>query len=119
MSTHAVASLLYVRGLVPEDSDLRLIAHTAEQVIACCEKLLQDLSELSDDASEQQIQSCYYEAGKLHFAHDLRYWFKILYQLLLKQMDGPRLGQFTQIMTLDWIQHRIQSQLQDPWRPQP
>ena len=117
MNVPAVASLLYVRGLVPEDTDLHVIEHTAEQVIRCCDKLLHDLSQLPDDTSEQEIQSCYYEAGKLEFSHDLRYWFKVLYQLLLKQMDGPRLGQFTQIMTLDWVQHRVLSQLQEPWRP--
>lgn len=114
---NVLAAFLYVKGLVPEDqAHAEIISHT-QLVSACLQKLIQDLSEVTEDYTEEQIQSIFYEAGKLHFTQDLRYWFKVLYQVLLGQMDGPRLGQFTKIMTSDWIEHRVSQVMQDPWVP--
>lgn len=112
-----LAAFLYVKGLVQEDlSHTDILSHT-QLVSACLHKLLQDLHTVTEDDSEEHIQSMFYEAGKLHFTSDLRYWFKVLYQVLLGQMDGPRLGQFTKIMTADWIEHRITHVMQDAWQP--
>jgi lysyl-tRNA synthetase class I len=36
--------------------------------------------------------------------------------MILHQEDGPRLGQLTKIMTLDWIIHKLQTQSQDAWQ---
>jgi lysyl-tRNA synthetase, class I len=43
----------------------------------------------------EAIQQEVYEIGKRHgFAHDLRAWFKALYEILLGQTEGPRFGSF-------------------------
>lgn len=110
------AALLYVAGIVSEDMTVDQICTEADLVRECLIKLVHDLDTLDDEASEAEIQSIYYEAGKLHFGSRLRWWFQILYQVLLKQSDGPRLGQLTKIMTVYWVQQKIQAALNDFWQ---
>jgi lysyl-tRNA synthetase class I len=112
---NVLAAFLYVRGLVPEHASHEHIQHMAQQVHDCFQKLMQDLQQVSEDHTEEQIQSIFYEAGKLHYPKELRFWFRVLYQTLLRQDDGPRLGQFTKIMTAAWIETRILQVLEDPW----
>lgn len=114
-ATKKIGAFLYVRGLVNEDLSQSEIMHRSSKLIACLNRLVNDLSVASDDDSEENIQSIYYEAGKLHFASELRWWFSVLYQILLRQQDGPRLGQFTKIMTLYWVIDRINDTINDPW----
>jgi lysyl-tRNA synthetase class 1 len=46
-------------------------------------------------AIAEAIQQEVYEIGKRHgFASDLRAWFRALYEILLGQTEGPRLGTF-------------------------
>ncbi len=72
----------------------RYRAATAEEQAALAD-LLQSLHALPDDSPAEQIQDLVYEVGKRHpcFA-DLRAWFKALYEILLGQEQGPRLGSF-------------------------
>ena len=46
------------------------------------------------DADAEAIQTEVYEVGKRHAFADLRAWFKALYEILLGQADGPRMGSF-------------------------
>jgi lysyl-tRNA synthetase class 1 len=46
------------------------------------------------DADAEAIQTEVYEVGKRHPFADLRAWFKALYEILLGQADGPRMGSF-------------------------
>jgi lysyl-tRNA synthetase class I len=110
-----LASFLYVSGLVSEDADTKDMIMVAEQVHASLLQLIGDLHGLNDDASDDSIQYFFYEAGKLHFGSNLRWWFEVLYRILLRQKDGPRLGQFTKIMTIDWVTNRMQETINDPW----
>ena len=59
---------------------------------------LQDLAEtltaLPDDARAEDIQTQVYEVGKRHDFDDLKAWFKALYETLLGQATGPRMGSF-------------------------
>lgn len=114
--TRIISSFLYVRSLVSEDSVITDIKQRAEQVCESLHKLIGDLELLDDDAaSEEQIQSVFFESGKLHFSSELRWWFQLLYQIFLKQSDGPRLGQLTKLMTIYWIIDKIKITLNDPW----
>lgn len=115
MTSDPLAAFLYVRGLVAEDTPLDDIRARSSLLRECITKLLTDLDQLSDDNTEEEIQSVFYEAGKLHFLDQLRWWFRVVYQMILHQEDGPRLGQLTKIMTLDWVIHRIQTQTQNAW----
>ncbi|MCP5367586.1 MAG: lysine--tRNA ligase [Hyphomicrobiales bacterium] len=67
---------------------------TAEEK-AALEDLLAALDGMAADATAEDIQTEVYEVGKRHpcFA-DLRAWFQALYQILLGQDQGPRMGSF-------------------------
>ncbi|MGF1639856.1 MAG: lysine--tRNA ligase, partial [Rhodospirillales bacterium] len=53
------------------------------------------LEALPADAAAETVQTAVYEIGKRHrcFA-DLKAWFRALYQILLGQDEGPRMGSF-------------------------
>lgn len=112
-----LAAFLYVRGLVPEDCSWDHLPITTDLVRLSLLKLIDDLDTITDESSEEEIQSVFYEAGKLHFREQLRWWFEVLYQVLMSQRQGPRLGQFTKMMTAYWVQDRVQQVLTDYWQP--
>jgi lysyl-tRNA synthetase class 1 len=68
---------------------------------AALEDLLQALESLPDDAEAQAIQFEVYEVGKRHPFPELRAWFKALYQILLGQDQGPRMGSFMAVYGLE------------------
>ena len=115
MSSEPLAAFLYVRGLVAEDTPQYQIIQRSRQVQECINKLVGDLNDLSDDSTEEEIQGVVYEAGKIYFLQELRFWFQVLYQILMKQNDGPRIGQLAKIMTLDWLIHKLETVPNNPW----
>ncbi|MEX2200870.1 MAG: lysine--tRNA ligase [Dongiaceae bacterium] len=66
---------------------------------------LEDLRKVLDtfDASSdsEAIQFEIYEVGKRHDFPDLRSWFKALYEILLGEEQGPRMGTFAKLYGLD------------------
>lgn len=113
--SNQLAAFLYCRGLVEETLPLNEICQLASPVRASLDLLVIKLDCVTEDMDEQEIQSIFYDAGKLHFADNLRWWFKILYQILLKQNEGPRFGQFTKIVTACWVQDSIRLVINDYW----
>jgi lysyl-tRNA synthetase class 1 len=61
---------------------------------AALEDLRGTLEALPAGASAEDIQQEVYEVGKRHPFPDLRAWFKSLYEVLLGQSEGPRMGSF-------------------------
>ncbi len=61
---------------------------------AALEDLLGELKALPDEAGGEAIQTQVYEVGKRHPLPDLRSWFRALYEILLGQSQGPRMGSF-------------------------
>ncbi len=61
---------------------------------AAIEDLRTVLAGLPADATAEDIQTEVYEVGKRHQYENLRDWFKALYQVLLGQEQGPRIGSF-------------------------
>jgi lysyl-tRNA synthetase class 1 len=61
---------------------------------AALEDLLAELKALPDEADGEAIQTQVYEVGKRHPLPDLRSWFRALYEILLGQSQGPRMGSF-------------------------
>lgn len=59
---------------------------------AALEELVDGLAELPADA--EAIQTLVYEVGKRHPFEDLKSWFRALYEILLGQTQGPRMGSF-------------------------
>ena len=58
------------------------------------EDLVAELEGLDCDADDKTIQTHIYEVGKRHPFGDLKSWFGALYQILLGQEQGPRMGSF-------------------------
>lgn len=109
------SAFLYCRGLVGEDENFNTIYNIANKVTESITKLNLMLNTVSDDYCESSIQQIFYDCGKIHFENDLRWWFKLMYQILFKQNDGPRLGQFTKIVSPYYVQNKIEDILNGNW----
>jgi lysyl-tRNA synthetase, class I len=64
---------------------------------AALDALLVKLDELPADAKADVIQNEVFEVGKAHGFTELRAWFQALYEVLLGQTTGPRMGSFIQL----------------------
>lgn len=62
--------------------------------VAAMQDLELALSSLAPDAEASDIQSQVYATGKAHEFENLKDWFKALYEILLGQSQGPRMGSF-------------------------
>jgi lysyl-tRNA synthetase class 1 len=58
------------------------------------EELACKLAQLQPNTTAEEIQAVVYEVGKHHSFESLRDWFKALYEILLGQKQGPRMGSF-------------------------
>jgi len=58
------------------------------------EDLLASLEALGENAEAEDIQTEIYEVGKRHPFPELKAWFRALYEILLGQSQGPRMGSF-------------------------
>jgi len=64
--------------------------------------LAEALAALPAAADAEEFQNAVYEIGKSHgWASDLRGWFKVLYEVLLGQEQGPRMGSFVALYGRD------------------
>ena len=65
------------------------------------EKGLHDLAiyleKVPENATAEEIQTEIYEIGKKYFAENLKAWFSTLYETLLGQPQGPRMGSFVKL----------------------
>jgi len=79
-------------------------------------KALEDLAgrlrQLPKDADGEAIQNEVYAVGKEHGFENLRDWFKALYEILLGQEEGPRIGSFMALYGLEESLALIDSVLQ-------
>ena len=62
--------------------------------------MLNLLKNMNNRLSSEQIQKEIYEIGKNHNFANLRDFFKLIYQVLLGQEQGPRLGSFIKLYGL-------------------
>ena len=63
--------------------------------------LYQLLKNIDRKSTSEEIQTEIYEIGKNHNFSNLRDFFKLLYQVLLGQDQGPRLGSFIKVFGID------------------
>ncbi|MDC0232344.1 lysine--tRNA ligase [Pelagibacteraceae bacterium] len=54
-------------------------------------------NKINDKTSSEEIQTLLYEVGKKHEFENLKEFFKLVYQVLLGQEQGPRLGSFIKL----------------------
>ena len=79
---------------------------------AALEDLAGRLRALPKDADGETIQNEVYAVGKEHGFENLRDWFKALYEILLGQDQGPRMGSFMALYGLEESLALIDSVLQ-------
>jgi lysyl-tRNA synthetase class 1 len=84
-------ALAYYRDFVKPHKNYRA---PSEGERAALEDLEGALAALPADAPAEDIQSEFYEVGKRGEFANLRDWFRALYEILLGQSQGPRLGTF-------------------------
>ena len=84
-------ALNYYRDFVKPAKQYRA-ANEAER--AALAALADALKAMPADANAEMIQNAVYEVGKTHGFANLRDWFKALYEILLGQDQGPRMGSF-------------------------
>ena len=59
------------------------------------QSLAQSLDQITQNLKPEEIQTVVYTAGKSNgYAQKLRDWFKLIYQVLFGEEDGPRMGFF-------------------------
>jgi len=63
--------------------------------------LLEVLDALDEKADAETIQTEIYTIGKKYEYENLRDWFKALYETLLGQSQGPRMGSFIELYGID------------------
>ena len=84
-------ALVYYRDFVKPAKSYRA---PSDMERAALEDLKAELEALPADADAEAIQYQVYEVGKRHTFESLRHWFKALYEILLGQEQGPRMGSF-------------------------
>ena len=63
--------------------------------LSSLEALVKTLEKCNDDMSPEDIQTLIYSAGKENgYAENLRDWFKLIYQVVFGDENGPRMGFF-------------------------
>jgi lysyl-tRNA synthetase class 1 len=84
-------AIAYYRDFVKPKKHYRAPTEMERQALT---ELLAALEALPADAPAEAIQNEVYEIGKRHPFPDLKAWFKALYETLLGQDQGPRMGSF-------------------------
>ncbi len=84
-------AITYYRDFVKPAKAYRLPDETERKALG---ELADAIEALPADADAQALQTEVYEIGKRHPFPDLKSWFRALYQILLGQNEGPRMGSF-------------------------
>lgn len=87
-------SVKYYQDFVKPNKQYRLPVAMEKQAL---QQLHDELGKLSIDADLETIQKVVYEVGKQYEFKDLREWFGALYEVLLGQLEGPRMGSFIKV----------------------
>jgi len=77
------------------------------------EELLDMLIKIDKNFTSEQIQTQIYEIGKKNNFSNLRDFFQLIYQVLLGQNQGPRLGSFIKLYGIDKTCNLIKKILKD------
>ncbi len=84
-------ALAYYRDFIAPHKRYRAPDHRER---AALEELRAWLATIPEDTPAEVIQNELYEIGRRHGFHQLRDWFRALYEVLLGQSQGPRFGSF-------------------------
>ena len=81
----------YYQDRVRPSLQYRKATDEEKQVITA---LRDAIAHLPEEADAETVQSCVYAAGKEAGYENLREWFSCLYETMLGQSQGPRMGGF-------------------------
>ena len=73
--------------------------------------MLTRLDGIPAGATAEAIQNEVFEVGKAHGFTELRAWFLALYEVLLGQSTGPRMGSFIQLYGIEETKGLIREKL--------
>jgi lysyl-tRNA synthetase class 1 len=90
-------AIAYYRDFVKPNKKYR---KANEQEAKALSALAEMLAALPPDSPADSFQTAVFEVGKSHGFTELREWFKALYETLLGQEQGPRMGSFIAIYGL-------------------
>jgi len=88
----------YYQDFVKPDKHYR---KASAMEVEALKDLASALETMDGDADAKTIQSEVYEVGKRHDFDDLKLWFKALYEILLGQTQGPRMGSFIKLYGIE------------------
>lgn len=91
-------AIRYFEDFVKPEKSYRAPSAAEQAALA---ELKTTLQELPADCPTDQIQTAIFTVGKAHGFEQLRDWFKALYETLLGQSQGPRMGSFVAIYGID------------------
>ena len=76
------------------------------------EALISTLDKCNDDMSPEDIQTLIYSTGKENgYEEKLREWFKLIYEVVFGDENGPRLGFFIKFFGIKETKHLIKDKL--------
>ncbi|HEX5999922.1 MAG TPA: lysine--tRNA ligase [Hyphomicrobiaceae bacterium] len=87
-------ALAYYRDFVKPEKTYRLPTEMERKAL---QELSDELGEVPDGATAEDLQNIVYAVGKAHAFEPLRAWFSALYEVLLGQSQGPRFGGFIEL----------------------
>jgi len=88
-------SLNYYTDFVEPNKKYLKIKENEKIIFLDILKVLED--EINNASKAEEIQTLLYEVGKKHNFENLKDFFKLVYQVLLGQEQGPRLGSFIKL----------------------
>jgi lysyl-tRNA synthetase class 1 len=98
----------YYNDFVKSKKDY-LIANEKHKIFL--KQILDMLTNLSDETTGEEIQNEIYKIGRKAGYKNLRNFFKEIYQILLGQTQGPRLGSFFKLYgitdTIKLIENKV------------
>jgi lysyl-tRNA synthetase class 1 len=101
-------ALAYYRDFIEPNKSYKIPNDDEKQAL---QDLYNSLQNASDNASFDELQTLVFEVGKKYYATSLRDWFKLLYEVLLGQTEGPRMGSFIELYGLQDTLQLIHSKL--------
>ncbi len=84
-------ALAYYEDFIKPNKDY---ATPDDQARAALAELAESLGGMADDLEADEYQTAVFTVGKNHGYENLREWFQVIYQVLLGQSQGPRMGSF-------------------------
>ncbi len=87
---------------------------TVEEEKKALYELIKILEKCDEKMNPEEIQTCIYTAGKENgYKENLRDWFKLIYQVVFGDENGPRMGFFISFFGLNETIQLIKNKLQN------